>query len=119
MNEVKSENKKHERDPQPDYTGLSKLQLIDEITILLEDIANIKSQIEGAGANPDPEWLRKANYAMRMKSAQHQRIQSYLSQRKRDRATELNRRFVNVAREILEESLFQEILDEANHQLSE
>jgi hypothetical protein len=114
-----NENKKHERDPQPDYTGLSRLQMVDELTILLEDIANIKSQIERAGANPDPEWLRKANFALRMKSAQQQRIQFYISQRKRDQTAELNRRFVNVAKEILEESLFQEILDDANNQITE
>jgi guanylate kinase len=93
--------------------------MIDELTILLEDMANIKSQIEGAGANPDPEWLRKANFALRMKSAQQQRLQFYISQRKRDQTAELNRRFVNVAKDILEESLFQEILDNANYQLAE
>lgn len=116
MNEAK---KQHERDPQPDYNRLSRLQMVDELTILLEDMANIKSQIESAGNSPDPEWLRKANYALRMKSAQQQRLQFYISQRKRDQTAELNRRFVNVARDILEESLFQEILDEAYNQITE
>ncbi len=104
------------------YRVYTDAQLQDTQAILLEDMASIRYQLEVAKSNAategdysDPDWFRKATYALRMKSAQLQAINVEVGRRKRDMQSRLETWFVRVARDILEEDLFEEIMDEAKH----
>lgn len=102
------------------YRNYTDEQLQDTQVILLEDMASIRYQLETAksaavmdGAYADPDWFRKASYALRMKGAQQQAIQTEVGRRKRLVQSSLETWFVRIAREILEEDLFNEIMEEA------
>lgn len=104
------------------YRTFTDEELQQEQLILLEDMASIRYQLEKAKTNvaldgeySDPEWFRKATYALRMKSAQIQAISVEMGRRKRMLQSSIETWFVRVARDLLEEDLFQEIMDEAKH----
>jgi len=102
------------------YRNYTDEQLQDTQVILLEDMASIRYQLEAAKSNAamdgeyaDADWFRKATYALRMKGAQQQAISIEVGRRKRLAQSALETWFVRIAREILEEDLFEEIMDEA------
>jgi hypothetical protein len=102
------------------YRNYTDEQLQDTQVILLEDMASIRYQLEAAKSNAamdgeyaDADWFRKATYALRMKGAQQQAISIEVGRRKRMTQSRLETWFVRIAREILEEDLFDEIMDEA------
>lgn len=104
------------------YRNYTDEQLQDTQVILLEDMASIRYQLEAAKSNAamdgeyaDADWFRKATYALRMKGAQQQAISIEVGRRKRLIQSTLETWFVRVARQILEEDLFEEIMDEAKH----
>lgn len=106
------------------YRSYTDEQLQDTQTILLEDMASIRYQLEVAKSNAategdysDPDWFRKATYALRMKSAQLQAINVEMGRRKRLLQSRLETWFVRIARDILEEDLFEEIMDEAKEKV--
>jgi hypothetical protein len=102
------------------YRNYTDEQLQDTQVILLEDMASIRYQLESAKSAAaleneyaDADWFRKATYALRMKGAQQQAISIEVGRRKRLAQSTLETWFVRIAREILEEDLFEEIMDEA------
>lgn len=106
------------------YRNYTDEQLQDTQVILLEDMASIRYQLEAAKSNAamdgeyaDADWFRKATYALRMKGAQQQAISIEVGRRKRLAQSALETWFVRIAREILEEDLFEEIMDEAKEKV--
>ena len=104
------------------YRNYTDEQLQDTQVILLEDMASIRYQLEAAKSNAamdgeyaDADWFRKATYALRMKGAQQQAISIEVGRRKRLNQSTLETWFVRHARQILDEDLFEEIMDEAKH----
>lgn len=106
------------------YFNFTDEELQQEQLVLLEDMASIRYQLEKAkstvaldGEYSDPEWFRKATYALRMKSAQVQAISVEMGRRKRMLQSTTETWFVRIARDILEDDLFQEIMDEAKEKV--
>lgn len=102
------------------YRDYTDEQLQELQVTLLEDMASIRYQLEEAkskaatgGDYSDADWFRKASYALRMKGAQQQAVSIEVGRRKRLVQSTLETWFVRVAREILDEDLFEEIMDEA------
>lgn len=102
------------------HRNFSDEELQDRMTVLLEDTAKIRYQLEEAksivaegGEYSDSEWFRKATFALRMKGVEQQVIQMEFARRKRQRQNNLEQSFIKAAKSILEPDLFQEIMDEA------
>jgi hypothetical protein len=102
------------------YRNYTDDELQEANLLLLQDIASIKYQLETAksdamteGDYADPAWFRKANYALRMKGINQQALTAEMGRRRRLTQSTLETWFVRIAREILEEDLFDEIMDEA------
>jgi hypothetical protein len=91
-------------------------ELADATAFLSAEIASIRLQIDRR-SNPETEWLAKANYALRMKDMQQQRIAAEVSRRKRAATLSLENRFITAAREMLEVETFDEIMAVARHNI--
>lgn len=94
------------------------------ISVTLAEIAEIKAQIGEAksiaaktGEYSDPQWFRRANYALRLKGIEHQSLLlEYGKKRKEEKAARnvtLEREFINVAKTRLDPTSFRLLMDEA------
>ena len=102
------------------HQNLSDEELRSRLNVLSEDIAKIRYQVEEAkskvaegGAYSDSGWFRKATFALRMKGAEQQAIQSEFARRRRQRQISVEECFIRTAKRILEPTLFQKIMDES------
>jgi hypothetical protein len=88
--------------------------LADAKAILGCEIASIRLQLD-RNSQPPHEWLAKANYALRMKETQLQRIRDEEAQRRRHEQTALERRFVAASQTALGEDFFSRLMAVARH----
>lgn len=102
-------------------TGLT---LDEQNDLLMEKLARLKMQIEGAkaeaaatGIYEDRDWFNRANFAYRMLAKEHQACLREIGER--NRATRkasgasVDRRFISICRHRLDPGLFKSIMDEA------
>lgn len=111
--------------PNSDLSGLSREELLSESERTLEDLANIRAQVDvakrkhaAAGTWADPVWLTRAEAALRHKGRRHQAILLRLSQL-RDASAKASQavfacEFVEVARRRLRVETFAAIAQETN-----
>lgn len=97
---------------------------LDEVS---EELASIRLQVDTAksraraqGEYSDPDWFHRAQFALRMKGQEHQRIQRELSRRKK-RAREhadnsIGECFIRAAKRRLDEEVFTDIMAEAKEE---
>lgn len=105
-----------------------KLSTLAEYTAEIEavetELADIRGQLEKASAHQkatgqyaDPEWYRKAKAALRYRGIEHQKLLQGRAALRREvnagNVLNLERRFVEAARSILDEDLFYAVLREA------
>ena len=106
------------------------LSLDQQNDLLLEKIARLKMQIDGAKAHcaqtgdySDADWYNRANYALRMVAKEHQQCIREIGERnkrtKLENAARFERLFVEIARRRLHRELFQEIFNEAQQERDE
>lgn len=95
-------------------------QLLRQKQSLDEEIARIKAQLELADLNrrefgemADPDWYRRAKYALRIKGIRVQAIQTELAERKGEHRISLETRFIEVARDELDKEVFENIMEQA------
>ena len=95
-------------------------QLLRQKQSLDEEIARIKSQLELADLNrrefgemADPDWYRRAKYALRIKGMSVQAIQTELAERKLEQRVSLENSFIEAAREELNRDVFDKIMKQA------
>jgi hypothetical protein len=106
-----------------DVNSLSREQILDMLPQLTAEMDEIRTQIEDAKAKAaatgdyaDREWFRRAKYALRAKGRLHQQLQYRLGVLRKERSTqstEVEKQFVNVAREVLPDEQFHRILQTA------
>lgn len=100
------------------------MSLDEQNDLLMEKLAHLKSQIEGAKANAaatgdysDRDWYNRANLAYRMVAKEHQTCLREIGERNRARrranGDSVDRRFISIARHRLDPDLFKSIMDEA------
>jgi hypothetical protein len=106
-----------------DVDSLTREQILDMLPQLTAEMDEIRTQIEDAKAKAastgdyaDREWFRRAKYALRAKGRLHQQLQYRLGVLRKERSTqstEVEKQFVNVAREVLPDEQFHRILQTA------
>lgn len=98
---------------------------IDDLYTMAEDtaraMAQIRLQIDTAksdsvtGIYSDPDWFRRANYALKMKGIEHQRLMREMGKKKEEerkaRASTYERLFEQEAKKILSVETYREIQD--------
>lgn len=103
-----------------DLRGLSRKELLEkkltleaEITAIREKLerARVKSKTQGVFA--DTAWWLRTHQALRIKGRQSQQIQAALSKLREEDRTELQSRFMDVARAKLPADLFHSLLEQA------
>ncbi len=127
-------NSRHPRTPPLDPEAISEMSY-EELSALLPglelDAAQIRASLEEArskvatgGGYSDPDWYRRANFALRMKGREMQMVQRELGVKKREQAkdnvtasasesTSWERKFVYAARSFLSKKDFDAIVAEA------
>jgi len=114
----------------PDLTRLTRLELLARKHQLDAEITAIKMQLQHArrmthdqaGAPADRRWRLRALQAMRIKGMESHAVQMELSRRKEhppERPKSLALRFVEIARQRLDEAVFADILSEAQELAAE
>ena len=83
--------------------------LADAKAILGGEIASIRLQLDRS-TQPTHEWLAKANYALRMKEMQLQRIHDEEAQRRRRECLALERHFGSANHTVLGEEFFSRLM---------
>lgn len=97
----------------------------EETMLVLDEIADIKGQIEAAkararefGEYADAIWMAKANSALRYKQNRHQELLRLgAAERRKAKAANsytLQNAFMDAARRLLDQETFAEIMDEAH-----
>lgn len=106
-----------------DLEDICEDELIEMKEEVDQDITSIKIQIDEAkdkvidGEYADRDWWLRVNGALRIKGRQSQQIQNAIGRVKRERKEkeqlQLERRFMNIARQELSYEVFNKILDQA------
>lgn len=105
------------------------LPLRQQLEALLDKIAHLKMQIDGAKAEAaatgnysDRDWYNRANHALRMAQKEHQQVQLEIGEqnraKKREGAAAWEKAFIDAARRRLEPELFMELVAEAREETS-
>jgi len=100
------------------------LTLDQQNDLLMEKLARLKMQLEGAKAHAaatgdfsDRDWYNRANFAYRMLAKEHQQCLREIGERNRARrratGEEFEQKFLEVARRRLHPDVFRDIFDEA------
>lgn len=103
------------------------LSLDEQNDILMEKIAHLKSQVNGAKADAasgngysDNDWFNRASHALRMTQIEHQKCLREIGDRNKAarhaRGQTAANRFVDVARRLLDRETFSQIMDEATQE---
>lgn len=92
--------------------------------VVEEEIASLKAKIEKVQADKhltgkwaDPDWYRRAKARLRFTGLEHQKLTRAIADAKRDQrkahAASLQAAFVDVAREVLTEGMFAQVMSVA------
>lgn len=112
-------------------TGMASqgVSLIDQASVIAEQIATIRSQLEireaeakESGKPLDLTWRAKAKYALRMFGIEHQKVLQEVGKeerKKRQQDDSWERSFVIVAKRLLQPGVYKVIADDARKEMGE